>query len=296
MNWKTLLTNIAKDNDTSINWMLSKRLLNPEPKCPKCDGLMKEEKITNSEIIPFRWRCEKSRCRGTRSLLSDSWWENCRIRLDHSLIIVYCFSRKLSITECVHELNGIISSKTVGEWYSLCREMCSYELGNEEKHGKIGGPGTIVEVDEAKFGKRKNHRGSRREGVWVIGGFCRNTGDIFLQPVLDRTKATCQEVIQENIKNGTTIFTDMWASYEDLDDLENEFDHWAVNHTYCFKNDDDVHTNGIEGTWKWVKASLTGVPRDKKPEHFMEYIWRNRTKDMDPFQAFIGVLQDFYTF
>ena len=32
---------------------------------------------------------------------------------------------------------------------------------------KIGGPGKIVEVSEAKFGKRKYQRGRRVRGSWV---------------------------------------------------------------------------------------------------------------------------------
>ena len=35
---------------------------------------------------------------------------------------------------------------------------------------KIGGPGRIVEVDEAKFGKRKYQRGRIVQGSWVLGG------------------------------------------------------------------------------------------------------------------------------
>ena len=35
---------------------------------------------------------------------------------------------------------------------------------------KIGGPGTVIEVDEAKFGRRKHHKGRIIEGQWVVGG------------------------------------------------------------------------------------------------------------------------------
>lgn len=33
----------------------------------------------------------------------------------------------------------------------------------------IGGPGTIVEIDECKIGRRKYHRGRVVEGNWILG-------------------------------------------------------------------------------------------------------------------------------
>ena len=33
---------------------------------------------------------------------------------------------------------------------------------------KIGGLGTVVEIDESKFGKRKYNRGRMVEGTWVV--------------------------------------------------------------------------------------------------------------------------------
>ena len=45
----------------------------------------------------------------------------------------------------------------------------------------LGGPGKIVEIDEAKFGKRKYNKGAYREGMWVLGGVDRETGECFLE-------------------------------------------------------------------------------------------------------------------
>lgn len=50
-----------------------------------------------------------------------------------------------------------ISSNTFVDWSSFCREVCM-EWANGQSQ-KLGGPGKIVEIDEAKFGRRKYHRG-----------------------------------------------------------------------------------------------------------------------------------------
>ena len=59
----------------------------------------------------------------------------------------------------------------------------------------IGGPGSIVEIDESKFGKRKYHRGHRVEGQWVFGGYERETGKSFLVPVERRDAETLLPII-----------------------------------------------------------------------------------------------------
>ena len=53
---------------------------------------------------------------------------------------------------------------------------------------KVGGVGQVVEVDEAKFGRRKHNRGRIIEGQWILGGIQRNVkSKCFYVPVKDRT-------------------------------------------------------------------------------------------------------------
>ena len=51
---------------------------------------------------------------------------------------------------------------------------------------KLSGPGVEVQIDEAKFGKRKFQRGHPVEGQWVFGGYEKPTGRIFMVAVEDR--------------------------------------------------------------------------------------------------------------
>ena len=69
------------------------------------------------------------------------------------------------------------ATRTIVDWSSFCREICiNWRLQNSKK---IGGVGKIVELDEAKFSKRKYNRGRVIEGKWVFGGFERETKNIF---------------------------------------------------------------------------------------------------------------------
>ena len=60
----------------------------------------------------------------------------------------------------VAALTGI-SDKAVGDWRCiLSNAVANWFLNNSTP---LGGPGKIVEVDEAKFGKRKYNKGAYRE-------------------------------------------------------------------------------------------------------------------------------------
>ncbi|KII67214.1 hypothetical protein RF11_03425 [Thelohanellus kitauei] len=92
----------------------------------------------------------------------------------------------------------------------------------------IGGENRVVEIDEAKIGKRKYNRGRWVGGYWIFGGFERNTGRLF--------------VVQ-------------WKSYRDLNN--HGFEHLTVNHSVNFVDPDcGAHTNNIDRIWRDVRSSI----------------------------------------
>ena len=101
-----------------------------------------------------------------------------------------------------------LSDKTVGEWHALVAE--SVELWLFANAKPLGGPGKIVEIDEAKFGKRKYNKGAYREGMWILGGVDRETGECFLVPCPGNSRSgpTLVPIIQRLILPGTTVYSD----------------------------------------------------------------------------------------
>ena len=122
---------------------------------------------------------------------------------------------------------------------------------------KIGGPGHIVEIDESKFGRRKYNRGRRVVGKWVLGGFCRTTGEVFLSECRGnkRNHHTLLRLIKDNVLPGTIILTDKWRGYTAL--RHHGYTHLTVNHRRGFVDPQTgVHTNFCEGMWFHAKKHM----------------------------------------
>jgi transposase-like protein len=114
----------------------------------------------------------------------------------------------------------------------------------------------IIEIDEAKFGKRKFNKGHRVDGVWVLGMVERTEKRRIILVVVDnRTKETLQSKIIGHVSNRSLVFTDCFKSYKNISVHFKE--HRTVNHSKYFKNPvDGTHTNTIEGCWYAVKANI----------------------------------------
>ncbi|GFV62600.1 DDE_Tnp_IS1595 domain-containing protein [Trichonephila clavipes] len=139
----------------------------------------------------------------------------------------------------------------------------------------LGGPDVIVEIDESMFCKRKYNRGIRVKETWVFGGIERSTNKCFFHVVQDRSKYTLLALIKSNIREGTTIISDCWKSYNCLED--ECFFHLSVNHKMYFKDPETgAHTNSIEGSWSASKKYLRGIRRcdDQFDSYLTEFMWR----------------------
>ena len=148
-----------------------------------------------------------------------------------------------------------LSDKTVGEWRAVVAE--SVELWLFANAKPLGGPGKIVEIDEAKFGKRKYNKGAYREGMWILGGVDRETGECFLVPCPGNSRSgpTLVPIIQRWILPGTTVYSDCWGAYTTL--MSQGYVHGTVNHEVCFVDPlTGVHTNTQEGLWHHVKKRV----------------------------------------
>ncbi|KAJ8049109.1 hypothetical protein HOLleu_01702 [Holothuria leucospilota] len=199
INFTFLQREILNDKLTTIKWLQQQKIIHESPTCSKCGQTMKFEAITGTKAPSdgYRWRCRNrgpNPHQSTQSIRKHSWFEKSNLSLGQLLQFTYWWSRNVSQDLMEHELG--ISSATCVDWCNFAREVCEEYLLRHST--PIGGPDVIVEIDEAKFGKRKYHRGRMQEGQWVFGGRERNQRDkIFMEAVGARDEQTLLPLIKK---------------------------------------------------------------------------------------------------
>ncbi|KII70540.1 hypothetical protein RF11_14858 [Thelohanellus kitauei] len=125
---------------------------------------------------------------------------------------------------------------------------------------QIGGQDVVVEIDECKLGKYKHHTGHEVNSAWVLGGVEKTIERrLFLIEVPDRTANILLSIISTHVLEGSTIITDCFKSYSNLNTLYN---HLKVNHREKFRDPQSgACTNTIEGTWNVLKYMIS--PRNR---------------------------------
>ena len=139
---------------------------------------------------------------GRCSPRQGSFFTPSRLTLPSLLKFLYYWSEEIQSHDFIEKHLGW-SPNTVVDWKNFLRDICVEELlVNPEP---IGGVGTIVEIDESKFGKRKYNKRRLLTGQWVFGMVERDTDKMVMVTVPDRSTATLLPIIQTFVLPGTTI-------------------------------------------------------------------------------------------
>ena len=277
---------VLSSKNSVLSWLMERKLIANSRLCPQCDGQMKLVEC-NDRSDGCKWECRKQlnskRHKVELSIRKGSWFERSNLTLEEILKLTYWWCRGVEQEMTRFEVD--VSGNTVVDWDSFCREIC--EVNYLECEEKIGGPNKRVQIDESKFGKRKYHRGHRVEGQWVFGGIEEESRKSFMFAVDDRSEATLLPIIETFIEKGTTIISDCWKAYTNLE--KHGYKHSLVNHSKEFVNKDGDHTNKIEGHWRQAKAKLPafGIRKYMFSSYLAEFLWRYEHKGEDLFEVFL---------
>lgn len=259
--------------------------------CPKCKTKCSKRK----GVLKYRLCKEKDRkcnlrlicsggggCKYRVSPFTGTFFDGstCRLPLQKVLQIIYFFLHQYRLCDARRE--NEVSENTITDYYNYCREVCAVSLTSE--NCVLGGPGEVVEIDESKFFKRKYNKGrvlSAQQEGWVFGGIQRSTKECFMVRVKDRSKETLLPLIRKYIKPGTTIISDEWKAYSQLQ--QHGYQHNTVCHKVNFVNpqNKEVHTQNIENSWRYAKNTYPEryTSEQLRDSYLQEFLYRRKHKD-----------------
>lgn len=285
----------AKMEDTAacINWCIQQRLVRPAKDCSHHRSPMSLAGLGSDSRNPY-WYCGK--CNKRISVYKDSIFEDLHMPLQKILMLGYSFANESTYEEarrnCTFSSADIpITNRTIAHWFDLFREIVADHCLDQAAMGsKIGGPGHIVQVDEAMIGRRKFNRGRLVKGTWIFG-MVDDEGEIRLEIVATRDVQTLTEVIVRNVARGSIIHSDSWRGYSTRLLEEAGFTHSQVNHSVEFVAADGTHTQRIESQWRVLKQVFRpgGIRKEDIADHLLEYSWRRKCRacKVEPFNDLI---------
>ena len=237
--------------------------------CPRC-GKAKHSFIKTRRI----WFCYE--CKKQFTVKVGTIFEDSPLGLDKWMIALWMLANcKNGISS--YELGKVLGIRQNSAWFMLHRIR---EAMKEPNLGRKigGGPGSECEVDETYIGgKAINMHKARRikalaqghKGKAIVQGFYdRDVRQVRAQVVPNVKRETLQNAVLQNIKFGSTVYTDDAVGY---DKLKIRFVHDVVNHSVQYVKG-RVSTNGLENFWSLVKRTLHGTYVSVEPFHLDRYI------------------------
>lgn len=288
-----LLTEASVRNDLLCAiWCIEHGLLRAGPYCTTHDQQSTINKRTRNGRDSLYWCC--SICKDQVSVRIGSIFEEMRLPLGKALMLALCFAQDLELVQAQRALSwspeeAPLAITTIVRFYARLRSFIETFMDSREK---IGGPGIIVQVDEALLGRRKYNRGRLVPGAWCLGMIAED-GSAKFEIVENRTADTLLEVITRNVRQGSIIHTDEWKSYNKLPTLG--YFHDTVNHSKRFVSESGAHTQRIEAQWRQIRRRFHsgGVRHRDLRAYLAEYSWRRacRLSGNDSFESLLSLLQ-----
>ena len=291
------------DPDRAFDYAVKLRWPDGKVACPHCSSESNYHIRSKTKSGKPRrlWLCRG--CNRQFSIKVNTIFEDSALPMDKWMMAFWM------LVNCKNGVSSVEIHKSVGvtqksAWFMLQRLRLALRTGSFGNRTKMGGgPGTELEADETFVGGltknmhkdrklRMVQQGGIHGGKTIVQGiFDREARQVRATVVPDIKRETLQNAILNNVKYGSTVYTDDAVGY---DKLHFRFVHDVVNHSEAYVRG-RVHTNCLENFWSLLKRGLRCTYIAVEPFHLERYVdeqvfrFNNRkVKDSDRFALAMG--------
>jgi transposase-like protein len=258
------------DPDVCLAFMVEQRWPDGRVLCPTC-GSDRVTFLSNQR----RWKCYGKHPKAQFSIKVGTIFEDSPLGLEKWLPALWML---------VNDKNGIssyevhralkVTQKTA--WFMLHRLRLAMQYGSMEFSGLVEADETFIGPDTRKMHakRRATLTGAKREDMRyvskaiVAGLLDRKTGRVRAKVVPTTRSVDLMPMIDETVKPGSELVTDMNRSYWMARD---QLIHSVIDHTKMYVKG-HVHTQGIENFWSLLKRALRGTYICASAYHLHRYV------------------------
>jgi transposase-like protein len=233
------------------------------PVCPHC-GVVGHAYETKRAGV---YRCAEKECRKDFTATMKTVMERSHIAL-HKWLQGFHMMASSKKGVSAHQLHRTLCITYRSAWFMEHRIREAMRAGGL---APMGGPGTIVEIDETFIGNKSDmpkHRGFAHKHA--VLSLVERGGKVRSFHVAGTSAAHLVPILRANIAKETAIMTDEAGQYAHLG---KEFaSHEFVNHSAGEYGRGDVHTNTLEGYYSIFKRGMKGIYQHCSEKHLHRYV------------------------
>jgi transposase-like protein len=233
------------------------------PVCPHC-GVIGHAYETKRAGV---YRCAEKECRKDFTATMKTVMERSHIAL-HKWLQGFHLMASSKKGVSAHQLHRTLGITYRSAWFMEHRIREAMRAGGL---APMGGPGTIVEIDETFIGNKTDM--PKRRGFahkHAILSLIERGGKVRSFHVAGTTAAHLVPILRANIAKETAVMTDEAGQYAHL---SKEFSsHEYVNHSAGEYGRGEIHTNTIEGYYSIFKRGMNGIYQHCSEKHLHRYV------------------------
>jgi transposase-like protein len=232
--------------------------------CPKCGRKGRYSRVTGRRSYQCSW------CANQIYPTAGTPFDRTRTSLRDWFYVMFLFTTTrngVAAKRVERELG--VTYKTA---WRMCHEIRKY-MASLDSDDPLGGPGEIVEIDEAMIGgKAKGKGGGRYAGnKTAVLGMLEKGGELITRIVPNVREANLVPVIHQHVLRGSHIHTDALLSYQNLG--KQGYRHSKVRHQVGeYVGSDGQTVNRIEGFCAMLKRGINGTHIHVSAKHLPKYL------------------------